>query len=38
MRAGILILRFVQAPFGFVFWWLERAIAQIDIERERRRT
>ena len=31
-------LRLLQAPFGFVFWELERAIANIDIERERRRT
>jgi hypothetical protein len=30
------LLRLLQAPFGFVFWLIERAIARIDMEIERR--
>jgi hypothetical protein len=30
MRADILILRFVQAPFGAVFWYFEQRIARIQ--------
>jgi len=34
----IKFLRFVQWPFGWVFWLIEQRIARIDVENERRRT
>lgn len=30
MRAGIKVLRVLQAPFGFVFWYFEQRIARIQ--------
>jgi hypothetical protein len=38
-RARVIkLLRFVQRPFGWVFWIIERRIAALDVENERRRT
>jgi hypothetical protein len=39
LRRAYRVLNFVQAPFGFVFWWIERAKARLQdcIENERRR-
>ena len=27
------LLRLVQWPFGFVFWWLDQLIARLDVNR-----
>jgi hypothetical protein len=35
-RVRLRFLRFLQRPFGFLFWMFERIIADIDIESERR--
>jgi hypothetical protein len=37
-RGTIRILCWVQAPFGWAFWLLERVISDIDVEAERKRT
>jgi hypothetical protein len=37
MRAGIRLLRILQAPFALIFWRIERVIADLDIQIERRR-
>jgi hypothetical protein len=38
MRAGIRLLRILQAPFGAVFWFIEQRIARLSDEIERRRS
>jgi hypothetical protein len=38
MRAGILIVRIVQAPSRCFFWLIEQRIARLQDEIERRRT
>lgn len=38
MRAGIKFLRVVQWPFAWPFWCIERIIARIEDEIERRKS
>jgi hypothetical protein len=38
MCAGILILRFVQAPSRWFFWLIEQRIARLEDEIERRKS
>ena len=38
MRGKIRLLRFVQRPFAWAFWRIERMIATLDVESERRKS